>query len=271
MDNRQTVTALFENREEATRAVNALADAGVSRERIRVTPPSEAATTSGASGNSYDAHRDEKGFWASLADFFMPDDDRHTYAEAMNRGSIMVSAFVTEDEVENAEAILERYGAVNVDERVQDWRNEGWTGYSAPRERSPSIQGMESSTAIPEVEERLRVGKRRVNSGRVRVRSYVVETPVTENVNLHSESVEVERRPVDRSVSSTDDAFKERTIDVESTSEEAVISKDTRVTGEVLVRKQGSDRTETVTDKVRSTKVEVEEDGNASTRGTRSR
>ena len=41
------------------------------------------------------------------------------------------------------------------------------------------------------------MGKREVSGGRVRVRSYVVETPVQEQVNLRQEHVSVERRPVD--------------------------------------------------------------------------
>src|SRR5690348_3190656 len=78
-------------------------------------------------------------------------------------------------------------------------------------------------------EERLRVGKREVGHGRVRVRSYVVETPVQEQVTLHQERVEIERRPVDRPAAAGDDAFRERTIEATETSEEAVVSKEARV------------------------------------------
>ena len=52
--------------------------------------------------------------------------------------------------------------------------------------------------AIPIVEERLRVGKRDTNLGRVRVRSYLVEEPAEEQVTLRQERVRVERRPVDK-------------------------------------------------------------------------
>lgn len=60
-------------------------------------------------------------------------------------------------------------------------------------------------------------------------------------------------------------AAPERTIEAVPTSEEAVVSKEARVTGEVLVRKQASDRTETVTGEVRSTKAGVEDGVAAST------
>ncbi|HEX8062397.1 MAG TPA: DUF2382 domain-containing protein [Allosphingosinicella sp.] len=57
---------------------------------------------------------------------------------------------------------------------------------------------------IPIVEEELRVGKREVERGGARVRSYVTETPVSEQVNLREEHVSVERRPVDREVSQSE-------------------------------------------------------------------
>jgi len=110
------------------------------------------------------------------------------------------------------------------------------------------------------VEERLRVGKRETGHGRVRIRSYVVETPVQEQVTLHEEHVQVERRPVDRPVGASDDVFRDKTIEATETSEEAVVAKEARVKEEVVVRKTAEERTQTVSDKVRQTKVEVDDE-----------
>jgi uncharacterized protein (TIGR02271 family) len=276
----RTLTALFDGRTEAMRAVDALVAAGIARTAVRVSPETDTGSVRTPT-TSYDTSRDEKGFWATLGEIFMPDEDRHTYAEAMHRGSIMVSVSVDGTQADRAEDILEQHGALNVDEREESWRKEGWAGYSAagttalgtsaaptgatgsgtaaaglgPRDMADGDQ------VISEVEEQLQVGKRQVNTGRVKVRSFVVETPVSEQVNLHSETVRVERRPVDRPMGATEDAFRERTIEAVATSEEAVIAKEARVVGEVVVRKEASDRTETVSDKVRSTKVEVEDGG----------
>lgn len=274
--NQHTVTALFDKRSEAMQAVEELVRAGIQRSAVRISPESDVSTSS-ASRTSYDVSRDEKGFWASLGDLFMPDEDRYTYAEAMNRGSTMVSVSVDQTNAEMAEDVLEKYGTVNVDEREATWRKEGWQGYSRAggfvaggqqakvgvTQGATGVAGAglgDRDEVVEEVEEQLRVGKRQVNSGRVKVRRYVVETPVSEQVNLHSETVHVERRPVDRPLGAAQDAFQERTIEAVATSEEAVVSKEARVTGEVLIRKQATDRTETVADKVRSTKVEVEDD-----------
>ena len=106
----------------------------------------------------------------------------------------------------------------------------------------------------------MQVGKREVESGGVRVRSHVVERPVEESVRLREERVSVERRPVNRAVD--DDylnAFREGAIEVSEKSEVAVVSKQARVVEEVVVNKEVGERTETVTDTVRRTDVEVEQ------------
>ena len=107
----------------------------------------------------------------------------------------------------------------------------------------------------------------------MRVRSYAVETPVNEQVNLREENVQVERRSVDRPVTAADEAlFADRTIEATERREEAVVSKDARVVEEVGIRKDASQRTETITDKVRRTEVEVEDErGNVSRTGADTR
>jgi stress response protein YsnF len=103
------------------------------------------------------------------------------------------------------------------------------------------------------------------------VRSYVVETPVNEQVNLREERVHVERRPVDRPVGAADNLFRERTIEAEERSEEAVVAKDARVKEELVVKKDVGQRTETVSDTVRHTEVEIDDErGNAVRPGERS-
>jgi len=114
---------------------------------------------------------------------------------------------------------------------------------------------------IPVVEEQIRVGKREIGRGNVRVRSYVVERPVHEQVQLREETIRVERHPVDRPVSTVpEDAFQERTIEVTAVAEEAVIAKEARIVEEVAIRKDVAERAETVEDTVRRTEVKVEDD-----------
>jgi uncharacterized protein (TIGR02271 family) len=103
------------------------------------------------------------------------------------------------------------------------------------------------TTAIPVVQEDLKVGKREVQRGGVRVFSRVVETPVNESVNLREEHVSVERRPVDQPISTADStAFKEQSIEMREKAEEAVVQKSARVVEEVVVGKETSQRQENI-------------------------
>jgi len=117
---------------------------------------------------------------------------------------------------------------------------------------------------IPVVEERLRVGKRRVDQGRVRVRSFVVDEPIHEEVKLREEHVEIERRPVNQPASSSldtgpDGLFREQTVELKETAEEAVVAKEAVVTEELRVRTRAAERVKSIDDTVRHTEVEVDD------------
>ena len=122
------------------------------------------------------------------------------------------------------------------------------TGYTAP-----------AGDKIEIVEEQLQVGKREVERGGMRVRSFVTEKPVSEQVTLREEHVDVQRTPVDRAA--TGDAFREGTIEMRETAEVPVVAKEARVVEEISLNKTSSERTETVSDTVRRTDVEVENVG----------
>jgi uncharacterized protein (TIGR02271 family) len=144
------------------------------------------------------------------------------------------------------------------------------SGQSLQRDTALSGTQGRDSKAIPVVEEQLNVGKREVQRGGVRVFSRVVETPVNESVSLREEHVNVERRPVDRPISTNDaSAFKEQSIELRETAEEAMVQKSARVVEEVLVNKEVSQRKEEIKDTVRHTEVQVENlAGNASMRAS---
>jgi uncharacterized protein (TIGR02271 family) len=112
---------------------------------------------------------------------------------------------------------------------------------------------------IPLAEEELQVGKRTVDRGTTTIRRYVVRKPVEEQVTLRDETVSVERRrpvtPGEAGVPAG--AFEERTVEVHQTTEEPVVSKTAHIAEEVVVRKDTTERTETVRDDVRREEVEV--------------
>jgi|GEM_PF-113991 len=111
---------------------------------------------------------------------------------------------------------------------------------------------------IPLSEESLQVGKREVDRGTTRIRRYVVERPVEEQIRLRDERVSVFRRPATSGAAVAADAFTDREITVTETDEEAVVGKTARVTEEVVVQKGVEERVETVRDTLRHDEVEIE-------------
>ena len=120
-------------------------------------------------------------------------------------------------------------------------------------------RGAEQVERAQSVEEELRVGKEQTTSGK-RLVSSVTEREVEKPVTLREEEVEVERRREDRRLSpgEADRAFQEETVEMTATSERPVVSKEARVTGEVALSKQTSERQEVVRDTLRRKDVEVE-------------
>src|SRR5918993_6045876 len=127
----QKILMHFDSRSDAQKARDALVQAGIGRGAIRMLPEAETTGyTRSSATSSYDHERDEGGFFASLGDMFLPDEDRYAYAEGMSRGGVTLSVTADEGQIERLSEIAERYGAVDMDEREATWRSEGWTGYT---------------------------------------------------------------------------------------------------------------------------------------------
>ena len=114
----------------------------------------------------------------------------------------------------------------------------------------------EEERIIPIVREEMRVGRRTVERGGVRVASHIVERPVSEQVHLRETHVDIERRAVDRPLRGDERAFSDDTIEMVEMADEPVVSKQARVVEEVVVRKHVEERTATISDQVRSTEIE---------------
>ena len=270
-----TITALFDSRAEAEAAKDRLKSARIDADHIHIHDKSSA----GYKETGYSTHED-RGFWDSIKNAFVPDEDRHTYEEGVRRGGALLTADVDDDCIDEAVRVLEEANSIDIDDRSSQWRSSGWDYPGAAAGATGAALGSfdrretagrtaEQEEVIPIVEEQLVVGKRDVSRGGVRVRSYVTETPVHEQIRLRNERVNVERRSVDQPLSAADtDAFRERTIDMTATGEEAVVGKTARVVEEVVVSKTAEEHVKEVDDTVRRTDVEVDRDTDVETRGS---
>jgi uncharacterized protein (TIGR02271 family) len=262
--NEEIIVAVYDTEAHAAAAVRDLEAAHVPPEAISRHAGAESVSGSAVSGANAAGGQ---GFWSSLFGG-EPDHDTAVYDRSLESGSSVVTVRVPDEHVDGVTRILERHQPIDIDERAAS------LGLGANRTPA-AVTGMQGSqdTAIAlrnggeEVialsEEQLTVGKRLVNRGTTHIRRFVVETPVEENVTLHSERVSIDRRPASAGARIDNADFTDRTIEVAETDEEAVVSKTARVKEEVVVHKEATDRVETVSDTVRRQDVEIDRDDDA--------
>jgi uncharacterized protein (TIGR02271 family) len=263
--NSRTLVATFNDYDKAQQAARELESNGVSHDAVHV----DASRTSASSSDSSTQHENHEGgfmgWWNSL---FGSDDEteRNSYQGALESGNAILRATVPAEVADTSVEILNRYGAVDVDQLSgsQAGMSTSKTGLTGGTTERTGNAG-----PIQVMEEELQVGKRAVRRGGVRIYSHVVSKPVEEQINLREEHVNVERRPVNREVNPSElNALRDQTIEVTETAEEAVVNKRARVVEEVVVGKESTNRTETIRDNVRHTEVEVESLGSESDRLT---
>jgi uncharacterized protein (TIGR02271 family) len=291
MNMQHTLVAVFDNHSSAQSALDELLASGFSRQDVRLSGGANSAGTTAGTATTTDADGDT-GIGNSIKNFFSDlfgdDDDAsrvNRYEGAVSSGKHVVTLSADSlSEVERAADIVERFGPVDIDEHsdgvehaasagaVIAGSQSGMQSYSTSAQSAQSAGITTQSTSagasmqrdtetqvIPVVQEELKVGKREVQRGGARIYSRVVETAVNETIGLREEHVDVQRRVVNQPISPSDvTAFKEQTIEMRETAEEAVVQKSARIVEEVTIGKQVSERQEQIHDTVRHTEVEIE-------------
>jgi uncharacterized membrane protein len=69
------------------------------------------------------------GLLGALIDLGVDEDSAEYYAEGVRRGGTLVTAHVDEGIAERVADIMERHDPVDLERRVNYWREQGWTGY----------------------------------------------------------------------------------------------------------------------------------------------
>ena len=213
------------------------------------------------------------GFWSWLiGEEPTQTQDYGAYDTSLASGHSVVTVTVDEVHADAAMGILNQHGPHDIHEQTSGVHGQTsgasetyQTGTAAlPATQAATRSGVTSGKeeqVIPLAEEELQVGKRTVDRGTTSIRRYVVRKPVEESVTLRDETVTVEhRRPVAAGEAGVPaGAFEERTVEVHQTAEEPVVSKTAHIAEEVVVRKDVTERTETVRDDVRREQVEVQD------------
>ncbi len=240
----ETIVAIYDDVLSIEAACAELTEAGV---------PDDAISWTGAPIGAHSANARPRGFWSSLFGG-EPDHDTTVYDCCVESGAHVLTVRAPAEHVAEVAAILERHQPIDIDERAAGHDLSG-----AASAGGDTIYGS-GEAVVPLSEEQLSVGKRLVDRGTTRVRRFVVETAVAEDVTLHAERVVVERRPASGSVGANP-AFTDKVVEMRETDEEAVIGKTARIAEEVVLHRVANDRVETIRDTLRHEDVEITRDG----------
>lgn len=138
------------------------------------------------------------------------------------------------------------------------WQRERKSGEWREGENIQERRG-ESDIHMPLREEEVRIGKREVESGGIRLRKIIRTETVNQPVELKREDVVVERVPAkDRPASKSDVAFQEEEIYIPLRREEPVVEKTAHTREEVHVTKRSDTERRDVQETVRREDVDIQ-------------
>ncbi|WP_337013699.1 YsnF/AvaK domain-containing protein [Pantoea sp. AS142] len=217
------------------------------------------------------------GFWQHLFGNTLEEDQAEVYEDAMRTGGVVLSLRADEDELPRALGILDAHEELTERSAAVPGEYSTGDGLTAPASGTlqdnaalnplhtdrgaarTALTGDESDEDVLRLaEERLEVGKRLVSEGSTRVRRYTVTDQVSENVSLHEQHAEIFRRPVSETGSPNSVDWSEKTVEVEESHEQPVVNKTAQIIEEVVLRKESSDRVETINDSVRRQEVDID-------------
>ncbi|WP_246696617.1 general stress protein [Methylobacterium planeticum] len=71
------------------------------------------------------------GLLGGLTGAGLSEHEAETYAEGVRRGGTLVTVRADDAQAERVLALLDQHGSIDLDERAQNWRSQGWTGGTA--------------------------------------------------------------------------------------------------------------------------------------------
>ncbi|MBV9443234.1 MAG: DUF2382 domain-containing protein [Acidobacteriaceae bacterium] len=257
-----TIVAVYPSVSAAQSAVDELKRNGFSQDEIYISSTGTADATSRSSAGTSAEHEGGITGWFKRVFGNEDDEDRAYYENSARAGNVLVSVDATDQNMNQVADILNRHSPIDVHREAGN--PQASTGRNASSGRS-AASNVNESGVIPVVNEELKVGKRSILRGGVRIYARTVEQPVEEKLRLQEERVRVDRQKVDRPVTQADlRAGAEQVIEVKEYAEEPVVTKQARVVEEVRVGKERTEREQTIRDTVRHTEVGVENLGSSS-------
>ena len=125
-----TIIGVYDEGSHAQSARNELLASGFSRRNVQLNPDPDVAPTAVQAPQDSSVSASIGNFFRSL--FGVGDKSTHSnvYAEAVRRGSSVITVDVDSDQQRVlAEEIMQRHMPIDIEERTEDWLRHGWRGH----------------------------------------------------------------------------------------------------------------------------------------------
>lgn len=132
---------------------------------------------------------------------------------------------------------------------------------SQPQQSATRATGGREQASVTLSEEELKVGKRQVEYGGVRLRKIIRTETVNQPVELKREEIVVERVPAGQGAKARGKSFEQEEVYIPLRREEAVVQKEAHVREEVRLSKRSETERQNVQERVRKEDVQVERSG----------
>jgi uncharacterized protein (TIGR02271 family) len=262
----ETIVAVFDTPQHAQAAVEALKAGGFHQDDIDIFDRS----TLASGGTALAKGLKEAGVWHRLFGGDVYKHEATVYGQTVEEGGTVVSARVMDSEVAHATAILDLHRPIDVHDRavtsgiapvahVEAVKREIAAEPLAAKQMVATTSAVAAAhgDVLRLSEEQLKVGKEMLETGRTRVRRFTTERVVSADVTLHEEHAQVLRKAMDEPTTLTDADWADQEIEVVETAEHALVNKTARVVEEIALKKVGSERVETVSEKLRRQQAEI--------------
>jgi hypothetical protein len=113
------ITALFDSHAQAQRALQAMMETGVARDRLTVIGRTDGSETSSISGFRELSARDDT--LVELRDLPLPEEDLRLFEQGLQRGCSLLSARVERPNLEEAIQVIEMFEPVDLDRQTEEW------------------------------------------------------------------------------------------------------------------------------------------------------
>jgi len=269
MDAYETLVAAYDTPEHALAAVNALKAGGFHGDDISTFDRKR--LTSGKDTLTGPRH---VGVWNRLFGSNINEYEAHVLGDTVGSGGTVVSVRVPQDEVAHATGILDLHHPVDIHDRaVTSGIAEPAHVESATRSIAAMPLAKDQDVAVTSklaqaqpgtlklAEEQLDIGKKRIETGRTRVRRFTTERDVAQDVTLHEEHAEVLRKAISQPDVLKEVDWADSEIEMVETKEQALVNKTARVVEEVSLRTKGEEHVETIHEKLRRQQAEVQQVG----------